>query len=230
MARWLPGLVSDPPLDPSAEEGRRLLREELGKLAYDTEGSVLDRLQRWVNERLEGLAGQGSDFVGRLLLLLLAAALVILAVLVVVRLRGGPRAARQGAVEGSVLGEESLTAEEYRARARAAEARGDHSAALLDWFRAIARSGDERALLDDQPGRTAHELVRALGPFFPGERAALVSAGDRFDDVRYGGRVVGEPEASTMRELDQVIARARPQHHAAHAEGDGLVAPGRWAR
>ena len=31
MARWLPGLVSDPPLDPSAEEGRRLLREELGR-------------------------------------------------------------------------------------------------------------------------------------------------------------------------------------------------------
>lgn len=230
MPRWLPGPVSDPPLDPSAEEGRRLLREELDKLAYDTEGSVLDRLQRWVNEQLEGLVGQGSDVVGRLLLLLLAAGLVILVALVVVRLRGGPRAARQGGVEDSVLGEESLTAEEYRARARAAAARGDHSAALLDWFRAIARSGDERALLDDRPGRTAHELVRALGPFFPEQREALVAAGDRFDDVRYGGRVAGEAESGTMRELDRALARARPRHDTGHAEGDDLVAPGRWAR
>lgn len=218
----------DPPIDPSGEEGRTLLRDELQKLPYQERKSLIDTVTEWLADRLETVAGDAAGSVAKVVLFLLIAALVALIIFAAARVTRSRRTRSDSATGDLVLDEDDVTADEYRERARAADSRGDHDAALLDWFRAIARASDERALLGDAPARTAHELVRALAPFFPTESTALRHAGDAFDDVRYGGGQAGAARSAAMRDLDARISDARPQHGATDQGGD-LAVPGRWA-
>ena len=68
----------------------------------------------------------------------------------------------------------------------------------------------ERALTEDRPGRTAHEVALELAPVFPAEAAALAEAADAFDAVRYGGLGATADRAARVRQLESRIARARP--------------------
>lgn len=219
----------EPPIDPSGADGRRLLREELAKLPYQERKSLIDTITEWLTEQLDGVAGPGAGIASKIILLLLVAALVGLIIYAATRMTSSRRASRGVSGIADVLTEAHVSAAEYRARARAADAAGDHSAALLDWFRAIARSSDERALLGEEPAQTAHELTRDLGPFFPDEAAALRRGGDLFDDVRYGDRRAAAAQSAVMRELDERLTKARPRHDAGPTEQDPLVVPGRWA-
>ncbi|KNX37833.1 DUF4129 domain-containing protein [Luteipulveratus halotolerans] len=218
---------ADPPLDPSGEQGRELLRAELRKLPYGDRRSLRERIMDWIGEQLDRAAASGASTIGKIVLLVAAALLLAVIAYAATRVRAGRRA-RGAPATDAVLHEPGLSAADYRRRAAAADSSGEHSAALLDWFRAIVRSGEERALLDDRPGGTAHELAAALGGFFPAEASALRTAGDSFDGVRYGGRRADAAASTAMRELDDRTARARPEHAAAQGD-DGLVAPGRWA-
>ena len=88
----------------------------------------------------------------------------------------------------SSSGDDARTAAELRAAADAAAARGDWSTAVLERFRAVVRSLEERALLDDRPGRTAHEAAEAAAARLPARAAELRRAARLFDDVCYGAR------------------------------------------
>ena len=59
----------------------------------------------------------------------------------------------------------------------------------LERFRAIVRELEERAVLAEQPGRTAGEAAAAAAGRLPALAAELAAAARLFDDVRYGGRV-----------------------------------------
>ncbi|AKU18802.1 hypothetical protein VV02_10150 [Luteipulveratus mongoliensis] len=204
-----------------------MLRDELRKLPYGEHKSLLDRLNDWINEQISKAALSGASGIGKIVLLVGVIALVATIAYAVTRVRAGRRA-RAAAAETAVLEETGLSAADYRQRAKTADQAGDHSAALLDWFRAIVRAGEERALLDDRPGGTAHELARALGAYFPAEVAALQTAGHAFDEVRYGGRTADGAGSARMRELDDRVQHTRPQH-VGDGVDDSLVAPGRWA-
>ena len=80
-------------------------------------------------------------------------------------------------------------ADEWRARAEAAYASGDHGTALVDGFRALAVRQVERGLLDDAPGATAHELAVALRALHPGREQQVDEGARLFDLVLYGDRV-----------------------------------------
>ena len=109
-----------------------------------------------------------------------------------------------------VLDGPSRTAAQHRSDAGRALAVGDADTALLEAYRAIARSAVERTLLDDLPGRTAHEVAVALGPLFPASTRALADAADAFDAVRYGRRAAGLDTARAVLDLDATLAAARP--------------------
>ena len=97
-------------------------------------------------------------------------------------------------------------ADEWRARAEAAYASGDHSTALVDGFRALAVRQVERGLLDDAPGATAHELAVALRALHP-DREQHVDEGARlFDLVLYGDRVATADQARSVLALDDELA------------------------
>lgn len=204
----IPALVADPPLDPSADEGRRLLDDELAKAQYHDEPGLLQRFLDWLVGLVDGSGGGGAPLWARLVLLLLALLVVAVVVLAVSQIR---RAGRRASVpDTEPLVATHLDADDYRERARDAQQRGELTAAAMDWFRALTRQAEQRALLDDAASRTAHEVAAALAHPFPSEADALRTAGRDFDRLRYGREQADEAQCAAMRELDERLSRARP--------------------
>lgn len=141
--------------------------------------------------------------------------MVVLAVLAVLafaaRDRWRSRRLAPGGGEVGVFGDGArLPAAAYRDRARAALRTGDHDTALLDGYRAVAASADERTLLDAAPGRTAHEVAVALAAIFPSSAVALSGTADRFDAVRYGDHRATAEQARDALALDDQLLATRP--------------------
>jgi hypothetical protein len=198
-------------LDPDRDEARRWLQDELRGQDYQVRESLVLRLWRWVTDHLPSLdlAGQLPGWATWALLgMVLLAAAAVVAFAARDRWRRG--ALTSSAARGAVLEETGVTAADYRRRADVAAAAGDHGTALLDAYRAIAAGAVERALVEDRPGRTAHEVSLELAPVFPEETGALAMAADHFDAVRYGGVQPEATQAAAVMGLDRRVAAARP--------------------
>ena len=210
------GWMAAVPVDPSAEEAREWVRRELAKPEYADDRSLLQRVIDWVSELIEDLLTRGAGGLpGWVLPVALAVAAGLVALLLLVKVRREPGAGGT-ARRGAVLDEAQLDAEAYRARARAAYESDDVDAATMDWFRAIAAGGAERAIIDDSPGRTAHEVSVTLAAIFPDDARALAQAADHFDAIRYGDAGVDATVARFVRDLDARLAGARPFRQQVH--------------
>lgn len=201
------------PLDPSGRTAHAWLQRELAKPAYADQRSLLDRLWDWATGRLNDLL---QDVGGALPLYVLIPLLIVILGLVVFalsRLRSGTGGQHDTGTAG-VLADVDLTAQQLRDRAGRSAAGGDHSAAFVDYFRAITRRAQERALLFPLPGRTAHEVGTELGPYFPARAAEIRSAAAFFDRVRYGGTDATAADVTRIATLDRELDSARPQHAA----------------
>ncbi len=197
-------------LDPSTEQARQWLSDELSRSEYHDTRSLFQRLMDWALQRLADLQGtQGTGGVSfppiviTLVVVLLAVGLG--AVLTRVRVES-----RTATPRPSLLGDTVLTAEQLRAEAEAAFAEGRFDAALLAWTRAIARDAERRTLLPDAPSMTAHEVGAALGVVFPTHMPAIDRTIDRFDAVAYGQAAATRDEAAAARATDDTLRRARP--------------------
>lgn len=195
-------------VDPDTEQARTWLREELAKPTY-TKPGLWERFQEWLMDLLSRMSGSGAvpGWVVPVVVLVVLAALGL--VLWRVLRREPVRTAER--TSGAVLDGVTSTPAELRASARAALTRGDADAALLDAYRAIVSGSVERTILDDRPGRTAHEAARELTSAFPGSGAGLASAADDFDAVRYGHLHTTSERATAVIELDDQLRSATPQ-------------------
>ncbi|HET7305403.1 MAG TPA: DUF4129 domain-containing protein [Segeticoccus sp.] len=200
-----------PPLDPGSDEARRWLEGELAHAEYHQGNTFLDRLAEWFADLFNRSTElpSASNPVSMTVTVVLAVLVVALLAWVLPRVRR-ERRVRSGR-EG-VLTDPALTAADYRQRADRALALGRFDEALLDAFRALTRVATDRTLLDDAPGRTAHEVGVALSVPFPQHADALTRAADLFDAVRYGDTHVGADEARWVRRLDTELAATRPRH------------------
>lgn len=196
-----------PPLSPSSEQARELLRAELAKGQYADRRSVLQRVLEWLDELLQP-GSSGPGVAGVVLWALLVAVLVTLAVLVARRLRRDPRA--QTSAPGGLFEAGPATADEHRDRSRAALTSGAWGTAVVEAFRAIARRGVERTVLADAPGLTALEVALALAAAFPSSEQELHRSAATFDEVRYGERSATEAQARALIDLEQHLAASRP--------------------
>lgn len=197
-------------LDPDRDEARELLRRELSNADYNRPESFLVKALDWLLERINGLIEfiPGSNGLSTLLL---GAVLALVVVAIVFAVRGTRRSrSLQDRAQGPVLSEDGLTAADYRSRAAAAAQRGDWDSVLLDSYRALAAATDERALLDELPGTTAHEIAIGLRGPFPDHQDQLLEAANAFDAVCYGDQHATQQQAERVRELDRVLARTRP--------------------
>ena len=196
----------DPPLDPTSPEAREWLEDELRKGIYHEQKGLLERLWDWLMGLLNTTGNASFPAWTVLVAVAVGAAvvgLVLWRTLRAERSMTGPR--RAGVLEGP-----ARTAAEHRTAARAALERGDTETAVLEAYRALARSAVERTLLDDLPGRTAHEVAVALGPVFPASAASLAHAADTFDAVRYGRRAATVESARAVIDLDASLSTTRP--------------------
>ncbi|MBC7276994.1 DUF4129 domain-containing protein [Nocardioides sp.] len=200
-------LLQTPPLDPSPEEGRSWLRRELADPEYH-ELDLVEQILRWIERTLSG----GIPSAGDVPWAQTVAAMVVFAVilvglgLLVSRARRSPRAARDR--DGDVLTDESLSAAALRERAEAAYASGDHGAAVIDGFRALARRQVERGRLAEDLGLTAAEVAASL------EREMSLDgragrAAELFNEVLYGNHPATREQAEGVLALEQELAVSR---------------------
>jgi hypothetical protein len=214
--------VTDAPLRPDRQQARAWAQEELLKREYEAERpGPMRLLVAWLREQLGHVPAPEGLNVN---LGVTIAVVLVLALAGYVLWRTGGVHRRARAREGEVFDVPQLTAEEHRRAAQAAEAAGDLRTALLERFRAIARSLSDRALLELSPGRTADELARAAAVRLPGLAEPLAVAARSFDDVRYGGRPATPAAVRSMRELDERAARTTPAANgAAPASSQALL-------
>ena len=191
------------PLAPDRSTAREWLREELADPAYTPGPGVLDRIRALLGE-----LGVSPSAV----LLLLLVVMVLLVVGGVLRFTGLPHRGARRRVRAAhpEVGSGPLSAADLRARAERAAAEHRFEQAVLDRFRAIVRSLEERALLEPRPGRTAVESAREAAALLPDRGEELAAAARMFDDVCYGGRG-GTPEGyAVLSGIDTRVAAARP--------------------
>jgi hypothetical protein len=206
------------PVDPDAAEAQRWAEEELAKQIYSDDPGLLQRLGEWFLGLFEGIGRIGAVTPPAVV-----PALVVLAfvgVLVAALLLGG-RVRRRRAAESRTsheLFEDERTSADLLAAADAAARRGDWETAVLERFRGVVRRLDERSVLEDRAGLTAHEAASLAAGALPAEADGLRWAGRLFDDVRYGHVSPGEREDTALRQLAGRLATARPERVRASAD------------
>ncbi|ROS78520.1 DUF4129 domain-containing protein [Cellulomonas sp. PhB143] len=205
---WVDRLAADVPVAPDADTARAWARGELARPEYAGHGpTLLERFLDWLSGLGAGTGGADLPDALPVALVVLVLAAVLLAFWSTGRVRASTRA-RAAAV---VLEDDARTSEEIRASADRAAARGDWAEAVLERYRAVVRALEERAVLDDRPGRTAHEVAQEAAARLPGSADELARAGRLFDDVRYGDHAVGPAEDAAVRALDAAVAGERPR-------------------
>ncbi|PPF41401.1 DUF4129 domain-containing protein [Rathayibacter sp. AY1A2] len=204
-------ILAAAPLEPDAEQARRLLLEELADPRYRAaEPTLFDRVVQAVRDWFASLTLQSDGppvpiaaVIGVLVLVALVVAALVIA--------GRPRAGRRSTVTGAVLADDDTrSAATLRSLAEAAAARGDWDEALVERFRALVRSLDERTVLRVSPGTTALGLASRASAAFPSSAAALRRTADDFDRVRYLGQPCGPAEYERVAALDRELAAASP--------------------
>jgi hypothetical protein len=195
--------TAEVPVDLTREQARQLAQRELADPAYrSAEPGLLQRAISWVVEQVQRIVAEAGEAApGGWLGILGLVTLVVLAALFV-RWRLGP--VRGGAALTFAV-DPSVTADEYRARARGHAAAGDWDAALRARMGALVRQAQERGLVDAQPGWTADEVAHALTAELPGHAATLEAAARTFDEVVYGGRTASEPTYRTVAAADEAL-------------------------
>ncbi len=228
MTGGLWAVVTAIPLDPDAEEARRLLREELAKPPYrEAEPNWFDLVSKaffdWLASLFSGADGAGGGW------LPLVATVIVVGILVTALLIWGvPRLNRRRKPAPVLFGErDGRSAEQMRSAASAAAASADWSLAIAEQFRALAAGLAERTVVAVNPGTTATDFARAAARALPPESAALRDAARAFDEVRYLEHQGSEADYRAVRALDDRVRRARPalpepaELHAGAGPSDG---------
>lgn len=206
----LPALLpATVPVEPGSGEARRLLEQELTRPDYPRP-SLLQRLLDWIEGLAQGAPGAGGG-VGRLLLLLLLLALILGVLWQLRRVRVRRRVAR---TRQAGLTDPSRSAQDYLDEAARHHRSGAWDRATVAGLRALVVVLDDRDLVRDAPGRTAHEVATALGQARPDLHASAVDAADAFDTACYGHTdgslpAAGDPQRTDEQRSGAVIALAR---------------------
>jgi hypothetical protein len=200
-------VLLEPPVTPDGPTAHKWAADELAKPEYHQQENLLVRLIRWILHLFQGLPTLGMP--PGLAALLVVGALAVV-VLVALWVAGPVRRSRAAARERQVLGrDDRRTAAALRAAADAAAAGGDWSLAVAERFRAVVRDLEERAVLDERPGRTALEVSTSAGRVLPAAAQALGEGAQLFDDIVYGERAAGPADDAVMRSVDERTRTAR---------------------
>lgn len=202
-------------LDPSNDEARRWLEEELRKNSYHPEPSWWDRISdaigRWFSDFFGNVFGSDAGSTPLIIAVLVALLVLAGAVYLLSRLRRNRRAVDTPADDRSVLGKSKLTAAQHRQLAVEAFDAGDYFRSVVCSMRAIAQEAVERTLLTRAASLTAHEIAYRLTAPFPTLVNELLSGADTFDDIAYGGVTATRAHAQQIATLDTELKGTKPR-------------------
>ena len=212
---WFPLDSSTPPLDPTAQQARDQLQQELSKPQYQAaRPSLLDQIvadiEKWLQSLFNGkFLGPGIDPTP--LIIAVIALIVVVAAIVGYIIFGRPRINARRKAAGALFGEEDdRDASNLRRDAERAAAAGDYTTAIEDAFRAIARGLSERTVLATFPGTTAHGFANEATTSFPEFATQLTAAANSFDGVRYLGFEGTREQWLAVSELERQLRSAKP--------------------
>lgn len=202
-------MLLDAPLNPTPEEARRRLTEELLKPDYHAGSSLL---QQWLDKFLTDLSVE-VEAPAPWVAVVIGLALLLVAIALVLRTRRD--AESRGKKRGSDLVDPQLSPADYRRLAEQALAAGQFDEATVAAFRAMVSDLDRRTVLNEKPGRTAHEVASAMASAFPAQADAFRFGADWFDLAAYGiehGTVqrTTAAQARTLLDLGTEIAATKP--------------------
>jgi hypothetical protein len=208
---------------PDPETARSWLERELSRPEYRQ--SLLTRFTTWLRDlwdslQASALGASGLSTVAAVLLLVL---LVVLVGLVASRVRREPL---HPLGADAALGTGQVAPHEHRDAAERALSEGAYGPAIVEAFRAVAARAVQRGIIDERPGRTAHELAGDLGPVFPAHADELAAASALFDRVFYGDQPATGADARALLDLDDRLRSARPELTASGRPGAHAAVPG----
>ncbi|MEW1820508.1 DUF4129 domain-containing protein [Arthrobacter sp. NPDC080031] len=210
--------ASEPPVDPDRGEAQRWAAEELSKPQYaSAKPSWLAEIWNQFVDWLRSLNGDsiGGANIGVPLIGALAVVLIVVAVIVV-----RPRLNARKKTSAEVFdGEPAIDADAFRARASAAASREDWETAVVEQFRAVVRSAEDRAVIDVQAGRTADEAAAQLGRAFGAAGSRLEEAARIFDGVKYGKATATASDHAAVLALDTRLSAMKPDFAGQSANG-----------
>jgi hypothetical protein len=200
---------AEPPVTPDGDEARRWAVEELSKPKYGeaTPGWLEDAWRNFLHW-LDSLGNSDGSDSGALPIITVAAVIVLAVAIVLVRPRLNAR--RKNSSKAVFDVDSSVSPETYRRRAAAAAATADWGMAVIEQFRAVVRSAEERTIIDPLPGRTADEVAASLGAAFSSVVWRLERAANVFDAVRYGQARVDQQDFADMVALDESVSGLQP--------------------
>lgn len=195
------------PVDPDAEEARKWAEDELSSPVYDEEGaSWWDTFLDW----LEDLFSTTDTFgVGMPPLAVFIGIVIALAVvgLLVWLIMGPLRSSRRTQTGAALDPDDTRSAEAMRHAATQAAAQHDWDTAVMEMFRASARTAHERTLIDLSKGMTAREAAASIAATSSVSPTVLVVADD-FDTARYGSGGLTSEAWERARAVDSEVANA----------------------
>ncbi|MDV8146522.1 DUF4129 domain-containing protein [Arthrobacter sp. B10-11] len=218
-AASLPGTVLDEvgraqteaPVDPDRQEARQWAVEELAKPVYqNAQPDWLTDLWRQFTEWLRSLGSGDPAMDSGVALPVIGVTIVVLIAAAILLARPRLNARRRRAAVDDVDVDPSITPGEYRRLAAAAAARAEWRTAVVEQFRAIVRSAEDRTVIDPLPGRTADEVAGQLAGAFGSHAAELRRAAGVFDAVRYGSAGASAADHAQMQALDRLLEAAKP--------------------
>lgn len=209
---------AEPPVAPDGEEARRWAVEELSKPVYRAaEPGWLDSLWQQFMDWLRSLNSGDPGIDGGMAVPIIGITAAVLVALAIILAR--PRLnARRRPAKDVFDADPTVSPADYRGRAAAAAVRSDWGTAVVEQFRAIVRSAENRAVIDPQPGRTANEVAAQLGRAFGTYAAELERAADIFDAIRYGRADATPQDHAAMVALDESLGDLKPDYNAARAD------------
>ena len=214
------------PATPDADEARRAAGRELSRPIYHDHHDLWDRLWSWIRGLFDadGMVPGAPPWVSTLIVVLVVAAGIAMLILLLTRFSSARRVATPPSL---LVLTDDRDADTLTRAADAAAVQADFATAVVERFRAIIRSLDERGIIDEYPGMTALEAA-ALTHQALGEHrlmAPLHEAAHLFDAVLYGRVVSTSSQDQQMRELaDQMATVTLPAGCA--LVGASTAAPG----
>ncbi|WP_067781659.1 DUF4129 domain-containing protein [Actinomyces vulturis] len=192
------------PPTPDADEARRQAEEELSRGIYTDGPSLLERFFMWLQELLTGhMGGIGSTrWIYTVFAWVVVIAIAVIVVWLLVRFR---RRRRQYAQDSSEVFTSESSSDDLLESAQQALREGMFDLALVERFRWMVRSCDERRIIRVYPGLTACDAAQRIAQFLPDLRGEIIDAAHLFDSVRYGQITASENDEQQMTRLTEHV-------------------------
>ncbi|MEU3627088.1 hypothetical protein BS329_23365 [Amycolatopsis coloradensis] len=202
--------LTEVPVDIDRDTARLRAIEELSDPTYQAaRPGWLSEAFTWLVERVLRFLDTVDGAVPGGIFAVVLLVVVLIVLVVVIRLRSGPLATAAKGARAVFAGQRKASGA-HRKAAEDAASRGDLDEAVREMFRAVVRSLEERALLDEKSGRTADEAAVEAGRLLPDVADALRAGARLFDDVHYGGIPATVAGYRSLSALDERCRRARP--------------------